>query len=66
MSRTNPSICCSRCGRIIYEPLTLKDLREKGFAKRISDYYAINDDGRENELCTSCYKAWRSECVGEE
>ena len=61
MSRTNPSICCSRCGRIIYEPLTTRDLREKGFAKHISDYYAINDNGREDALCKSCYKTWKGE-----
>ncbi len=54
MSRTNPSICCSRCGRIIYEPLTSRELREKKYA---SDYYAVNEDGREDELCKKCYMA---------
>lgn len=61
MSRTNPSICCSRCGRIIYEPLTERDLREKGFAKHIRDYYVVNENGKEDELCTPCYMAWKSE-----
>ena len=61
MSRTNPSICCSRCGRIIYEPLTARELREKPYARHISDFYAVNEDGKEDELCTSCYVAWKSE-----
>lgn len=61
MSRTNPAICCSRCGRILYEPLTDKELRQKKYARHISDYYAINEDGREDELCKKCYMAWREE-----
>ena len=59
MSRTKPFICCSRCGRIIYKPLTARDLHEKGFAKHISDYYVVNEDGKEYERCPSCYMVWK-------
>jgi hypothetical protein len=64
MSRTNPSICCSRCGRIIYEPLIPGELRKKKYARHI-DYYAVNEDGREDELCTFCYLAWKGEVKDE-
>ncbi len=64
MSRTNPAICCSRCGSIIYEPLTAKELRTKKYARHIYDYYVVNEDGREDELCKSCYMAWKEESEG--
>lgn len=61
MSRSMPSICCSRCGRILYEPLTPLELRQKKYARHISDYYAVNEDGREDDLCKKCYMAWKEE-----
>ena len=61
MSRTIPGICCSRCGKIIYEPLTAMDLRKKKYARHISDYYAVNEDGREDEMCKKCYMVWKEE-----
>lgn len=63
MSRSMPSICCSRCGRIIYEPLTSLELRQKKYARHISDYYAVNEDGREDDLCKKCYMAWKEEVL---
>ena len=59
MSRTKPFICCSRCGRIIYKPLTAKELRTKKYARHIYDYYVVNEDGKEDELCPSCYMVWK-------
>lgn len=61
MSRTNPAICCSRCGRYLYVPLTSEELRQVRYAKRIPDFYIINDNGKEEELCRACYKAWETE-----
>lgn len=61
MSRSMPSICCSRCGRILYEPLTPMQLCKKKYTRHIPDYYIVNDNGREDELCANCYKAWKEE-----
>lgn len=61
MSKTISSICCSRCGKIIYEPLTAMELRIKKYARHIPGYYAVNEDGREDEICKKCYVAWKEE-----
>ena len=60
MSKTT-IICCSRCGRDLYAPIS-HDKREP---KHI-DYYVIPIDGvRETELCKACFEQWVKEgCYG--
>ena len=54
------TICCSRCGKELYRPLTVSEYREK---KEIhfSGFYVVNDDNKQEEYCEKCFEAWKSE-----
>lgn len=53
------NICCSRCGRELYRPLTVPECRE-GKALHYPGLYVVNDNGQE-EYCEKCFEAWKKE-----
>ena len=53
------TICCSRCGRELYRPLTVPEYREKN-AIHFPGFYVVNDNGQE-EYCEKCFEAWKKE-----
>ena len=58
-------ICCSMCGRDIYKPLELMKFRREDYAEHMTDFYVVNENGKQDELCPKCYKAWLSLKQGE-
>lgn len=53
----NITVCCDRCGGYLFRTLTEIELREKKTIHFL-EHYIINDDGRPEYLCSSCYASW--------
>ena len=54
------NICCSRCGRDLYRPLTVSEYREKNEI-HFPGFYVINDDNNQEEYCEKCFEVWKKE-----
>lgn len=52
----NITVCCDRCGRDLFRMPTVKELREKQTIY-FPEHYIINDNGRPENLCISCFEA---------
>lgn len=51
------AISCAMCGRDLYRPLTIKELREGKHMHFPGFYISQNKSGKEEEYCEKCYEA---------
>lgn len=49
------TICCSRCGKDLYRPLTVSECRE-GQVFHYPGLYVVNDDNKQEEYCEKCFE----------
>ena len=54
-------ISCTMCGRELYRPLTIKELREGKYVHFPGFYLSQNKSGKEEEYCEKCYEAMLKE-----
>ena len=50
-------ISCTMCGRDLYRPLTIQELREGKHVHFPGFYLSQNKSGKQEEYCEKCYEA---------